>query len=213
MYSKKEQIQWLVMTWEKCNFMEVANNTLQIKNMVCPRCIKVVSDELQQLGLGVKDIQLGKVELQTSVTELELQQIKTALEENGFELLGDKKSRNIEKIKILIIEGIRNGKFSAMPIKLSEYISDVIHMEYTHLSTLFSSVEGKSIERFVILQKVERIKELITYDELSVKQIADQLGYSSIQALSGQFKKETGITTSEFRKLASDVGRKPISEV
>ena len=193
--------------------MEVANSTLHIKNMVCPRCIKVVTDELQQLGIGVKDIQLGKVELQTSVTEFELQQIKIAFEKNGFELLDDKKSRNIEKIKILIIEGIRNGKFSAMSIKLSEYISSMIQMEYTHLSSLFSSVEGKSIERFVILQKVERIKELITYDELSVNQIADQLGYSSIQALSGQFKKETGITTSEFKKLVGNVGRKHISNV
>lgn len=193
--------------------MNSTNSTLHIKNMVCPRCIKVVADELQQLGLGIKTIELGKVELNTTVTPLELQEIKIVLEENGFELLDGKKSRTIEKIKIIIIEGIRNGKFSAMSIKLSEYISEMIHMEYTHLSTLFSSVEGKSIERFVILQKVERIKELITYDELSVKQIADQLGYSSIQALSGQFKKETGITTSEFKKLASEVGRKPISEV
>jgi AraC-like DNA-binding protein len=100
-----------------------------------------------------------------------------------------------------------------MGMNLSEYLSETFHMEYTHLSALFSSTEGKSIERFVILQKVERIKELITYDELSVKQIADQLGYSSLQALSGQFKKETGITPSEFKKMASGVGRKPISEV
>ena len=193
--------------------MNSTNSTLHIKNMVCPRCIKVVADELQQLGLGIKTIELGKVELNTTVTPLELQEIKIVLEENGFELLDGKKSRTIEKIKIIIIEGIRNGKFSAMSIKLSEYISEMIHMEYTHLSTLFSSVEGKSIERFVILQKVERIKELITYDELSIKQIADHLGYSSLQALSNQFKKETGMTPTEFKKITSGSGRKSISEV
>ena len=193
--------------------MILTNNILHIKNMVCPRCIKVVSDELQQLGLGVKDVELGKVEFNASVTPVELQQIMTVLEKNGFELLDDKKSRIIEKIKILIIEGIQDGTFSVMDVNLSEYISEAIHMEYTHLSALFSSVEGKSIERFVILQKSERIKELLTYDELSVKQIADQLGYSSLQALSNQFKKETGLTPSEFKKTIGNHSRKPISDI
>ena len=190
-----------------------SNTTILIKNMVCPRCIKVVSDELHQLGIHTKNIELGKVELQSPPTLLQLQQIKTSLENNGFELLDDKKSRIIEKIKILIIEGIRKGIFSSMEMNMSEYISDAVHMEYTHLSTLFSSVEGKSIERFMILQKIERIKELITYDELSVKEIADQLGYSSLQALSSQFKKETGITPSDFKKIMGSNGRKPINDI
>jgi AraC family transcriptional regulator len=189
------------------------NTTILIKNMVCPRCIKVVSDELHQLGIHTKDIQLGKVELQDPPTLPQLQQIKTALENNGFELLDDKKSRIIEKIKILIIEGIRKDIFSAMKINVSQYISHAVHMEYTHLSTLFSSVEGKSIERFMILQKIEHIKELITYDELSVKQIADQLGYSSLQALSSQFKKETGMTPTDFKKITGSTGRKSISGI
>ena len=186
---------------------------LYIKNMVCPRCIKVVSDELQTLGLEVKNIELGKVELRKSISPEVLQQVKSVMEKNGFELLDDKKSRVIERIKVLLIEGIRDGKFSQMDINLSEYISESVHMEYTHLSTLFSSVEGKSIERFLILQKIERIKELITYDELSVKQIADQLGYSSLQALSNQFKKETGLTPTEFKKIARGSRRKPISDI
>jgi len=181
--------------------------------MVCPRCIKVVSDELQQLGLEIKDIQLGKVEMKTSVTPANLQQVKVVLEKNGFELLDDKKTRIIEKIKILIIKSIREEKLSTMDINLSQYISGELNMEYTHLSSLFSSVEGKSIERFAILQKIEYIKELITYDELSIKQIADQLGYSSIQALSNQFKKETGITPTDFKKLATGTSRRPINEV
>ncbi len=193
--------------------MNMENNTLYIKNMVCPRCVKVVSDELHQLGLSVKEIQLGKVELKNSATPDDVKRIRTVLEKNGFELLDDKKTRIIEKIKILIIEGVQNGKFSVMGINLSQYISDEIHMEYTHLSTLFSSEEGKSIERFVILQKIERVKELITYDELSIKQIAEELGYSSLQALSNQFKKETGMTPTEFKKITGDITRKPISDV
>ncbi len=193
--------------------MNTIKNILYIKNMVCPRCIKVVSDELQQLGLGIKDIQLGKVELINTLTTDDLQNVKIVLEKNGFELLDDKKFRVIEKIKILILESIRDSKFYAMNINLSEYISSKVNMEYTHLSSLFSSVEGKSIERFAILQKIEYIKELMTYDELSVKQIAEQLDYSSIQALSNQFKKETGITPTEFKKLALGTGRKPINEI
>lgn len=191
--------------------MSKTESILHIKNMVCPRCIKVVSDELQTLGLEIQSIELGKVELKKSISNEDLHQVKSILEKNGFELLDDKKSKVIERIKILIIEGIRDVKFSQMDINLSEYISESVHMEYTHLSTLFSSVEGKSIERFLILQKIERIKELITYDEFSIKQIADQLGYSSLQALSNQFKKETGLTPTEFKKIAGGSGRKPIS--
>ncbi|MBC7485872.1 MAG: helix-turn-helix transcriptional regulator [Cytophagaceae bacterium] len=186
---------------------------LHIKNMVCPRCIKVVSDELKDLNFAIQTIQLGRVELKASPTADELNDIKMILEKNGFELLDDKKSRIVEKIKVLIIEGIRNGKFIDMHINLSKYISDQVQMEYTHLSTLFSSTEGKSIERFVILQKIERIKELITYDELSIKEIAHSMGYSSIQALSSQFKKETGMTPTDFKKLTGGTDRKSISEV
>ena len=135
-----------------------SNTTILIKNMVCPRCIKVVSDELHQLGIHTKDIQLGKAELQDPPTLLQLQAIKRVLENNGFELLDDKKSRIIEKIKILIIEGIRKGIFSSMEMNMSQYISDAVHMEYTHLSTLFSSVEGKSIERLEIEQSLQPLQ-------------------------------------------------------
>ncbi|MDF2455943.1 MAG: transcriptional regulator, AraC family [Cytophagaceae bacterium] len=186
---------------------------LHIKNMVCPRCIKVVSDELCTLGFDIHHIELGKVELKSAPTSEDLQKIKTSLKNNGFELLDDKKSRVIEKVKILIIEGIRDGKFSEMNINFSQYLSKELQMEYTHLSSLFSSVEGKSIERFVILQKTERIKELITYGELSMKEIAHFLDYSSLQALSGQFKKETGLTPTAFKALSDGNSRKPISSI
>ncbi len=189
------------------------SKTLHIKNMVCPRCIKVVSDELHTLGFDLTRIELGKVELNAVPTSDDLLRIRISLENNGFELLDDKKTQTIEKVKILIIDSIRDGKFSEMNINLSKYLSDQVQMEYTHLSTLFSSLEGKSIERFVILQKAERIKELITYGELSIKQIAHYLGYSSLQALSTQFKKETGFTPTEFKAMAGGSDRKSISDV
>lgn len=190
-----------------------STHILHIKNMVCPRCVKVVAEELNRLGHEVADIKLGLVELRAPITATQIQEIKVALDTNGFELLDDKKSKVVEKIKILIIEGIREGKFSDMNINLSQYISEHVHMEYTHLSSLFSALEGKSIERFMILQKIERVKELITYNELSIKLIADQLGYSSLQALSNQFKKETGMTPTAFKALALGTGRRPINEL
>ncbi|MBY0424356.1 MAG: AraC family transcriptional regulator, partial [Cytophagales bacterium] len=168
---------------------------------------------LTQLGYSVKEIQLGRVILETQISLQDRQKIKDALLRNGFDLLDDGRSKIIEKIKILIIDGIWNGTFCNMNINLSQYISEHLHLEYTYLSNLFSSVEGKSIERYMILQKMERIKELITYDEMNIKQIADLLGYSSLQALSNQFKKEIGITPSAFKSLRQPETRKPISEL
>lgn len=190
-----------------------SGTTLHIKNMVCPRCIKVVSEELHDLGLSIQSIELGKVQLNQTLSVDELNLAKQRLEKNGFELLDDKKSKLVEHVKKLIIEGIRNGLFTGMSINLSHYLSGQVQMEYSHLSNLFSTTEGKSIERFAILQKIERVKELITYDELSVKEIAYTLGYSSLQALSSQFKKETGLTPTDFKKLTEGKGRKFISEL
>jgi AraC family transcriptional regulator len=185
---------------------------LHIKNMVCPRCIKVVSEELKNLGFDVITIQLGKVELNNIVSVNNFKDIREVLNKNGFELLDDKKSKIIETIKVLIIEGIRGGTFTEMNINISQYLSNNIQMEYTQLSALFSSIEGKSIERYIILQKTERIKELITYNELSIKEISISLGYSSLQALSSQFKKETGLTPTEFKNQSYRF-RKPIDEI
>ncbi|MFN8415418.1 MAG: AraC family transcriptional regulator [Cytophagaceae bacterium] len=187
--------------------------TLYIKNMVCPRCIKVVQEELEKLNYPISKIQLGTVDINQAITDTELLTIRNVLSQNGFELLDDKKLKTIERIKILIIEGIRSGLFFEMNKNISQYLSEELNMEYTHLSSLFSSVEGKTIERFVILHKIERIKELIIYNELSIKEIADSLGYSSLQALSNQFKKETGITPSEFKKVSTFNNRKSIDEV
>ena len=188
------------------------STVLNIKNMVCPRCIKVVSEELTKLSFEVASIQLGQVVINKTISVNDIKNIKEALSLNGFELLDDKKSKTIEAIKIVIIDGIREGIFSEMNINISQYISNQLHMEYTQLSSLFSSVEGKSIERYVILQKTERIKELISYNELNIKEISILLGYSSLQALSSQFKKETGLSPTEFKKL-SNSPRKSLDKI
>jgi AraC family transcriptional regulator len=187
--------------------------TIYIKNMVCPRCIKAVEDEFSKLGFNIKHIALGKAEIENAVSSSDIENIKAALNKNGFELLDDNNSKIIERIKILIITNIRESDSHKKDVNLSEFLSENIHMDYSHLSHLFSSVEGKTIERFMILQKIERIKELISYHELSIKQIADQLGYSSLQALSSQFKKETGFTPSAFKKQFDPDNRKPISDI
>ena len=176
-------------------------NILYIKNMVCPRCIRVIKEELEQSNFVIKEIILGKVEFLTSINQNDYNLIKSILEESGFQILDDKKTQLIEQVKIIILEGIRKGRFAQIKINISQYISDQVHVEYTNLSSIFSSLEGKSIERFLIQQKIEYVKELISYGELSIKQIADKLAYSSLQALSAQFKKETGLTPSDFKKL------------
>lgn len=181
--------------------------------MVCSRCIKVVSEELKILGLDMQHIQLGKVKLATQPSKEELNNIRSVLNKNGFELLDDKKSMTVESIKVLIIEGIRNNNISDLNINISQYISNQIQMEYSYLSHLFSSVEGKTIERFVILQKIERVKELLLDDELSIKQISAKVGYSSLQALSNQFKKETGLNPRDFKRNANDIVRKSLNDI
>ena len=189
------------------------NTILFIKNMVCPRCIKVVTDELQKINIVLQEFKLGHIELNNTPSENDLENIKKVLNTNGFELLEDKKTILIERVKNKIIQEIQDGSLFNIEINLSKYISDFVNLEYTHFSSLFSTIEGKTIEKFVILQKIERIKELISYDELSIKQIADKLGYSSLQALSNQFKKETGITPSNFKKINSNANRKSICDI
>ena len=192
---------------------ESDTSVLYIKNMVCPRCIKVVSEELGKLGFAVAEVQLGKAEMNTLLSAEDRLSIQEALQRNGFDLLDHKKNRITEQIKRIILDGIRTNLFSEMNINLSQYISEQLHLEYSYLSNLFTSVEGKSIERFVILQKTERIKEWISYGELSIKEMADQLGYSSLQALSAQFKKETGMTPTEFKKTQEGRTRTSITDI
>jgi AraC-like DNA-binding protein len=184
---------------------------LIIKNMVCNRCIKVVKDEIEKLGLEIKSIKLGEVIINNAPDDFPYDKVKQVLEENGFELLEDRKARIIEQIKIELIRLIYAEE--AVPdISLSDFLSGKLNLEYHYLSSLFSSVENITIEQYFILQKVERVKELLKYDELTLSEIAFKLGYSSLQHLSNQFKKITGFTASQYKANSNNL-RKPLDKV
>ncbi len=179
--------------------------------MVCNRCITAVRQELDKLQFQIKSITLGEVLLENDITETEKNKIENVLVPLGFELIDDKKSRIIEQIKNKIIE-IVHYQNNAAKYNLSEILSKETHHEYNYISNLFSEIEGTTIEKYFIAQKIEKVKELILYDELSLSEIADRLNYSSVAYLSNQFKKVTGLTPSFFKQLKT-VQRKPLDEV
>lgn len=185
---------------------------LFIKNMVCQRCVLVVQQQLDKLNLPYKNIQLGEVTLSAPPTGTQLQQLREDLHTLGFELLDDKRSTVVEKIKNTIIQQVHHNNGEASPLKLSALLEQQLNMDYHYLSTLFSGVEGITIEKYAILQRIERAKELLLYNELTLGEIADQLGYSSVQHLSQQFKKVTGLTPSHFKQLKENK-RKPLDQV
>ncbi|NOQ23797.1 MAG: helix-turn-helix domain-containing protein [Bacteroidales bacterium] len=188
------------------------STTLHIKNMVCNRCIKVVKDEFEKIHLSIEEIELGKVKVSTLINEEKLNNVRELLIENGFELIDDKKSQLIDNIKTLIIERIHHGKDMPETLNCSDIITAEIGYDYSYLSNLFSSVEGITIEKYIIHQKIEKAKELLVYNELSLKEISYQLGYSSVQYLSNQFKKVSGLTPSHFKKLKENK-RKPLDKM
>lgn len=171
---------------------------LHIKNMVCDRCIMAVNSELDKLRINAKTVVLGEVELYVPLTSEVKHELKNNLEKIGFELLEDKKHQLIERVKNSIIELIHH-KHTFLNINLSDYISQQIGTDYSSISKQFSETEHTTIEKFVIAQKIERVKELISYNELTLSEIADHLHYSSAAHLSGQFKKVTGMTPSEYK--------------
>ncbi|WP_370870495.1 helix-turn-helix domain-containing protein [Daejeonella sp.] len=188
---------------------------LYIKNMVCNRCITAVQNELLKLDLHPIDVQMGIVKLEEEkLDEEKLLILNKHLNALGFELLDKGKSRVIEQIKNLIIEKIFHTEFLEQKVNWSGFIADKIFHEYGYLSSLFSSVEGITIEQYIIRQKIERVKELLFYDELNLSEIANKLGYSSIAHLSAQFKKVTGQTPSQFKNSRSmDGQRRSIDKV
>lgn len=188
------------------------NHTLHIRNMVCPRCLKVVGEELEKLQLQPVDVQLGKVELAEEPSPAQMDNLRQALLQNGFELLENKKSELVEQVKIAIIALIRSGELENLNTNISDYLADTLGRDYNYLSSLFSAEEGVTIARFVVLQKVERAKELLDYNELSLSQIGYQLGYSSVAHLSGQFRQVTGMSPSEYKKSTSQ-SRKPLDRI
>ncbi len=177
------------------------NQELTIKNMVCDRCIRVVKEELEGAGFSPTEVTLGKATLSRQIDDAELKRVELLLEINGFELLLDKKAHHVEKIKNVIIKLIYQNKLEHLNKNFSEVIVSEVGKDYSYLSNLFSSVERITIEKYIILQKIERVKELLVYEELTLNEIAYQLGYSSAQHLSGQFKSITGLTPSHFKSI------------
>lgn len=181
--------------------------------MVCDRCILVVKQRLTILSLPFEKIELGEIHMLQPLAEDQFNLLKEDLHFLGFELLDDRKASIVSQIRSCIIRYIHSDDETDANKKLSVLLSEKLNADYNYLSSLFSSVEGITIEKYVILQRIERVKELLTYNELSLNEIADKLYYSSVQHLSQQFKKVTGITPSQYKQSAKDVGRLPLDQV
>jgi AraC-like DNA-binding protein len=173
---------------------------IYIKYMVTLRCKMVVQSELEKLQIPVTRVDLGEASIGDHVTGEQLKQLGEALRKTGLELMDDKKSILVEKIKAVIIEMVHYND-DQIKINLSDYLSEKLNHNYTYLANLFSEVKGTTIEHFYLAHKIEKVKELLVYDELSLTEIAYRLNYSSVAHLSNQFKKMTGLTPSHFKQL------------
>jgi AraC family transcriptional regulator len=182
-----------------------------VRNMVCNRCIMIVQNLFERMGYPPLQIELGQVETENPLLAEDLEHLRNALVGFGFEMIDDTTSVLIERIKTLIIEMVH---YKREPIKenYSSYIESHLHKDYNYLSNLFSDVTGVTIEKYIINQKIERVKELLVYDELTLSEIAFELGYSSVAYLSGQFKKITGLTPGHFKQIKANK-RKPLDQV
>jgi YesN/AraC family two-component response regulator len=184
---------------------------IHIKNMVCHRCKLAVENELRQSGYHPQQIELGEVTIDEQLDHQQLEALDSRLKHLGFELIDDRKGRLVEKIKNLIVKLVHHSN-DTLTVNLSNYLADQLQYEYNYLSNLFSESEGSTIEKYYINQKIEKVKELLIYDELNLSQIAYIMGYSSVAYLSSQFKKETGLTPSHFKHI-KDNKRRNIEEL
>ena len=184
---------------------------LVVRNMVCDRCMAAVRRVLGEQGLRVLQVDLGEVELEQEPSDAQLDATRAALKAEGFELVDSREAATIARIKAAIVKLVHHGDGSGGRVKLGEHLSDALHKEYSGLSALFSQVEGITIEQFFLLQRLERVKELVKYDELTLSEIADRTGFSSVAHLSAQFKKLTGMTPSAFKAMGP--GRTPLDRV
>lgn len=171
--------------------------------MVCTRCKMVLKSELEKLGLKPISIELGEVEFSEDLDIDSIKRIEKSLEPFGFTIIDDKKSRVIEKVKTLIVQLIQELD-GELKVNFSDYLTERVHYEYNYISNLFSEVEGTTIEKYYIAQKIEKVKELLMYDELSLSEIAYRLHYSSVAHLSNQFKKVTGFAPSHIKKIKNN---------
>jgi len=180
--------------------------------MVCDRCIMVVKQQLENLGLSVTGVSLGSATVQPDPDSELLSVLSSQLKLLGFELLDNEKDRIVARVKSLIIEKVHYGDLADAHLSFSQYLSECLNKEYAYLSRMFSDAEDTTIEKFIIQQKIEKVKELLEYGELNINEITWKLGYSSSAHLSAQFKSVTGLTPSQF-KVSEKTDRKPIDKI
>lgn len=190
--------------------MENAN--LHIKNMVCPRCISTVTRVLTQVGLPVEKVILGEAQLAVPAANVDFDYLNQALQQEGFELIYDREKQLSEKIKNLLIDYLGHFQTEYEPITTSAFLSEKLNMPYQQLSKIFSRQENTTVEKYFIRLKIEKVKELLSYNQLTLSEIAYELKYSSLQHLSNQFKKVTGLSVSEY-KNGSPAPRTPLDSI
>ncbi|MGZ4072898.1 MAG: helix-turn-helix domain-containing protein [Bacteroidia bacterium] len=179
--------------------------------MVSNRCKMAVKEELKKMGLHFMVVELGEIDIMEDISDSQREELRAALLVSGLELMDDKRSILIEKIKNVIIEMVHHSD-EIIKTNFSDYLSEKLSHDYTYLANLFSEVQGTTIAQFLICHKVERIKELIIYDEMNISEIAWKMNYSSVAHLSNQFKKVTGLSPSHFKQL-KDKRRSPLEDV
>jgi len=174
---------------------------IYIKNMVSKRCIQIVTSILNEFGIAFLRVNLGSVELKSPIENQLKQALKSALALNGFDILVDKEQQLIEQVKLSVLEMIYFGNNLNTIIRNSDYLSDKIGKSYAYISKHFSDFTGHTLEKFIILVKIERVKELLSYNEMTLSEISYQMGYSSVQHLSNQFRQVTGMSVSDYKTL------------
>jgi len=188
-------------------------NILPVKNMVCRRCVISVEKLLEEAAIPFEKVTVGEIHLTKDISDKQQDKLKDALAGIGLELIDNKKGGIIEKIKQLVIKKARNEvSKEERKMKLSAYLSGKLFHEYTYLSSLFSSVEGRTIENYFIHQRIEKVKELLVYNEMTLLDISVELEYSSVAHLSNQFKQITGLSPSHFKKVGT-MKRKLLDEI
>lgn len=187
-------------------------DTLHIKFMVCKCCIRVIKQELEQHGVMVERINLGEAEITFDDEKINADGIEKIIEDNGFELVKNKDLILVEQIKVAVVELIHYANNMNSIIRNSDYLVEKLGYSYQHLSVLFSKYEPNTLEKYIILNKIEKVKEMIEYGEITLSEIAFSMGYSSVQYLSNQFKTITGISVTDYKKNPT-VERKPLNEI
>lgn len=179
--------------------------------MVCDRCKMAVKKEILRMGFTPLSVELGEVEVVENLTNEALSEFEKSLENLGFKLIYDQNNKTIEKIKSVVIELIHHSNHHS-PLNYSSYLENALNRDYNYLSHLFSEHEGVTLEKYIIKQKIEKVKELVSLNEVSLNEIAFEMGYSSVAYLSYQFKKSTGITITDYRKVSQNL-RQPLDQI